>query len=307
MGKIGIVGAGQVGSTLAFLTLSEKLADVALIDIDEGLARGKALDMAQAGTLLDFENSVTGSADFSDLRSCAVAVIAAGLPRQPGMDRLDLLNKNAEIVSSVAEKIAKQAPGSIIIVVTNPLDVMTYLAYKKSGFPPERVMGQAGVLDSSRLNYFVSQKTGRPPGSVSAFVLGGHGDTMVPLISRTTVSGRPLSEYLTEEEINSIVEKTRRGGAEIVSLLKSGSAFYAQAASTLEMVRAIIKNSGKVMPVSAFLNGEFGLSDIYAGVPASLGRDGVKKIVETEITYEEKRLLHKSARSYRDTIAGIIR
>ncbi len=305
MDKISIVGAGQVGATLAFLTLLQKLADVALIDVQDGTARGKALDMAQAGTLLGFENSVAGGDDFSMLEGSKITVITAGFPRKPGMDRLDLLKKNAEIVSSVVDKIVKYAPGTIIILVTNPLDVMTYLAYKKSGFPPARVMGQAGVLDSARFRYFASEAKSTGPQAVATFVLGGHGDTMVPLISHTMISGRPIREVMSDEEIGRLVEKTRGGGAEIVSLLKTGSAYYAPAASTLEMVSAVINDSGKVLPVSAYLDGEYGLNDVYIGVPAALGKEGVKNIVQTEITPEEKDMLHKSARIYKETIREI--
>ncbi len=305
MDKIGIIGAGQVGATLAFLTLIKKLADVALIDIQEGLAEGKALDMAQAGTLLGFENTVTGGNDFSDLKDCGITVVTAGLARKPGMDRLDLLRKNAGIVSSVVENIVKHAPGSIIIIVTNPLDVMTYLAYKKSGFPASRVMGQAGVLDSARFRHFISEEKKTDPQNISTFVLGGHGDTMVPLISHTSVSGKPITEALPPEEINSLVERTRAGGAEIVSLLKTGSAYYAPAASTLAMIEAIIRDSGAVLPVSACLEGEYGLSDIYVGVPASLGKEGIKNIIETEITPEEKNMLHRSAEIYKKSIGEI--
>lgn len=306
MDKIGIVGAGQVGATIGFLTLLKKLANVALIDIQEGLAEGKALDMAQAGTLLGFENSVAGGNDFSDLKGCGITVVTAGLARKPGMDRLDLLRKNADIVSSVVENIVKHAPGCIIILVTNPLDVMTYLAYKKSGFPANRVMGQAGVLDSARFRHFISEKTGARPKAVSTFVLGGHGDTMVPLISHTSICGKPITEALPPEKIDALVERTRGGGAEIVSLLKTGSAYYAPAASTLAMIEAIIRDSGAVLPVSAYLDGEYGLSDIYVGVPASLGKEGIKKVIETEITPEEKNMLHRSAGIYKKSIGEIV-
>ncbi len=306
MYKIGIIGAGQVGATLAFLTLLKKLADVALVDIQEGLAEGKALDMGQAGTLLGFESSITGSSDFSNLESCGINIITAGFARKPGMDRLDLLKKNAGIVSSVVENIARYAPESIIMLVTNPLDVMTYLAWKKSGFPSNRVMGQAGVLDSARFKYFISGKANVSPQAVSTFVLGGHGDTMVPLISHTAVSGRPLAETIPAEEIDKLVRRTRDGGAEIVSLLKTGSAYYAPAASTLAMVEAVINDSGAVMPVSARPDGEYGLSDIYIGVPASLGKNGIKKIIETEITAEEKEMLRRSAEIYKKSIDEII-
>ncbi len=300
-----VIGAGQVGSTLSFLILLKKLANVVLVDVAEGLAEGKALDIAQAGVLLGFETEIKGTDDFSMIGGCSIAVITAGLPRKPGMDRLDLLKKNSDIVSSVSRKIRQYSPGAIIIVVTNPLDVMTYLAYKSSGFPPSRVMGQAGVLDTARLKYFLSSKLGVSHQALSTFVLGGHGDTMVPLISHTCANGKPVDKILNREEIETLVRETREGGAQIVSLLKTGSAYYAPAASVLEMAQGIINDSGIILPVSAYLNGEYGLRDIYIGVPASIGKDGVRKVIETEITEDEKKLLHDSAALYRKTISEI--
>lgn len=302
MSNIAIVGAGQVGATLAFLILERKLGNVTLVDCVEGMARGKALDMMQAGSLLGFEQSIEGTDDYSKLKNSEIVVITAGLPRKPGMSRLDLLKKNSEIVTSVVEEIARYAGNSIIIVVTNPLDVMTYLAYKKSGFSPNRVIGQAGVLDTARLKYFIARECNVPSQKISTIILGGHGDSMVPIISRTTVSGKLLVEVLSKEAIESVIEKTRSGGAEIVSLLKTGSAYYAPAGAALIMVEGIVKDTNVLLPASAYLNGEYGLKDIYIGVPVRLGRAGVKEVVEIDLTDEEKKALHKSAAIYRESI-----
>jgi malate dehydrogenase len=302
MSTISIIGAGQVGATLAFLTLERKLGDVVLIDYVEGLAKGKALDIMQAGAITGFENSIIGTDDYSKIKGSEIVVITAGLPRKPGMSRLDLLKKNSEIVSSVVKEIAAYAPESIILVVTNPLDVMTYLAYKKSNFKPERVLGQAGVLDTARLKYFIAQECEVPAQEVSTMILGGHGDSMVPIISQTTVSEKPLIEMLSKEAIEKVIEKTRSGGAEIVSLLKTGSAYYAPAGAALIMMDAIVKDANSLLPASAYLNGEYGLKDIYVGVPVRLGREGIREVVEISLTDKEKEALHKSAAIYRQSI-----
>ena len=306
MPTISIIGAGQVGATLAFLSLYRKLGDVVLVDCVEGLAKGKSLDMMQAGALLGFKNSITGTSDYSAIKGSDIVIVTAGLARKPGMSRLDLLKQNSKIISSVVEKIVHFASETIIVIVTNPLDVMTYLAYKQSGFEPNRVMGQAGVLDTARLKYFIGKEQKIPFQKTSTMVLGGHGNSMLPIISRTTVSGKPLTETLSGEAIEKIIEKTRSGGAEIVSLLKTGSAYYAPAAATLVMAEAMLKNTGEILPVSAYLNGEYGLKDIYIGVPAKLGREGVREIVELDLTKEETEALHKSAAIYRESIAQCI-
>ncbi len=302
MSNISIVGAGQVGATLAFLVLEKKLGNVVLIDCVEGLAKGKALDIMQAGALLGFQNTIAGTDDYSQIHETEIVVITAGLPRKPGMSRLDLLKKNSEIVSSVVKEITRFAPEAIILVVTNPLDVMTYLAYKKSNFPPNRVLGQAGVLDTARLKYFIGRECKVSPQEISTTVLGGHGNSMVPIISRTTVSGKPLAETLSNETIDKVIEKTRSGGAEIVSLLKTGSAYYAPAAATVTMLEAIVNDTDALLPASAYLNGEYGLKDIYVGVPARLGKVGVREVVEITLTDKEKEELHKSAEIYRESI-----
>ncbi len=302
MSKIAIIGAGQVGSTLAFLVLEKELGDVVLVDCVEGLAEGKALDIMQAGALAGLENGVAGYDDYSRLKNSDIVVVTAGQARKPGMSRLDLLRKNSEIVSSVVKEIARFAPEAVILVVTNPLDVMTYLAYKMSGFEPNRVLGQAGVLDSARLKYFLARECGVAPREISTMILGGHGDSMVPIISQTTVSGKPLIEVLSEEAIEMVVEKTRSGGAEIVSFLKTGSAYYAPATATLTMLDAIVKDSNALLPASACLSGEYGLEDIYVGVPVRLGKGGVKEIVEIDLTDKEREALHKSASIYRESL-----
>ncbi len=307
MSTISIIGAGQVGATLAFLTLERKLGNVILIDYVEGLAKGKALDIMQAGALAGFEkNSIVGTDDYSEIKNSKIVVITAGLPRKPGMSRLDLLKKNSEIVSSVVKEIATYAPESIILVVTNPLDVMTYLAYKKSNFKPNCVLGQAGVLDTARLKYFIAQECKVPPQEISTIILGGHGNSMVPIISKTTVSGKPLVEVLSRETIERVIEKTRSGGAEIVSLLKTGSAYYAPAGATLMMLDAMVKDTNSLLPASAYLNGEYGLKDIYVGVPVRLGKKGVREVVEISLTDKEKEALHKSAAIYRQSIKEIL-
>lgn len=303
--SISIIGAGQVGATLALLILDRKLGNVILVDCVEGLAKGKALDMMQAGALLGFQNSIIGTDDYSEIKESEIVVITAGLPRKPGMSRLDLLKKNSEIVTSVVKEITTFAPESIILVVTNPLDVMTYLAYKKSNFKPSRVLGQAGVLDTARMKYLIAQECKVSTQEISTMVLGGHGDSMVPIISQTTVSGKPLVEALSREAIQRVIEKTRSGGAEIVSLLGTGSAYYAPATATLTMLEAMGKDTNALLPASAYLDGEYGLKDIYVGVPVRLCEEGVKEVVEISLTDKEKEALHKSAAIYRESIKSI--
>ena len=304
--KIAIIGAGQVGATLGLFILQKGLGDVVLVDCAEGLAKGKATDLTQAGMLFDFKNSILGTDSYGDIKGADITVVTAGLPRKPGMTRLDLLKKNSEIVGSVVNEIVRHAPESIILMVTNPLDVMTYLAYKRSGFPAPRVLGQAGVLDTSRFKYYFTRSGKVAHEKISAVVLGGHGDSMVPVISQAKVDGQPLENIVTQEEIAGVIEKTRGGGGTIVKLLKTGGAFYAPAASILTMLDAIIRDTGEILPVSTYLDGEYGLKDIYIGVPARLGRGGVSEVVEIELTEEEKKSLHKSASAYREFIAEIL-
>ena len=296
-----------MGATLAFMILEKNLGDVVLVDVLEGLAKGKALDMMEAGAILGFENCILGTEDYSHLNGSEIVVITAGMARKPGMSRLDLLRKNSEIVGSVVEGIVRYAPEVIIIVVTNPLDVMTYLTYRKSNFSSSRVMGQAGVLDTARFKYFMAMECKTSPSDISTMILGGHGDSMVPVISRTTVSGKPAAGMLEKKTIELVIRKTRSGGAEIVSLLKTGSAYYAPASSVLAMIEAIIDDTGEVMPCSAYLDGEYGLRDIYIGVPVRLGKGGMEEVIEIELSSEEKEALHASAGIYRESIKEILK
>ena len=301
--KISVIGAGNVGATTAFLIAQKELGDVAMLDIVQDMPQGKALDMNEAAPVELYDSAVTGTNDYSDLVGSDIVVITSGLPRKPGMTREDLLQKNAEIVGSVVQSVVDVAPNCILITVSNPLDIMTYHAWKVSGFPSKRVVGQAGVLDSSRFRYFVAAELDVSVEDVSAMVLGGHGDTMVPLPRYTTVAGIPITELLDSAAIERIVDRTRNGGAEIVNLLKTGSAFYAPAASVAQMVESIAKDKKRVLPCSAYLTGQFGLHDVYIGVPVKLGAGGVEDIIEISLTDDEKQALMRSANTYRDGIA----
>lgn len=293
--KISVVGAGNVGASVALYLAQQRLGNIMLLDIIEGMPQGKALDLAETGPVGRFDGHVIGSSHFDDLDGSHIVVITAGLPRKPGMSRMDLLTKNAEIVSSVARRVAHVAPQSIIVVVTNPLDVMTYVAWKTSGFLKQRVVGMAGVLDSTRFRYFIADELGVSVEDTQAMVLGGHGDSMVPLPRYATVSGIPITQLMPDEKIQKIVDRTRKGGTEIVELLKTGSAYYAPAASVALMVEAIVMDKERMLPASAFLEGEYGLRDVFVGVPVILGQNGVEKVVEIELTKEEKEALCKSA------------
>ena len=301
--KITIVGAGNIGATLALLLARRETADITLIDINEGVAKGKALDIMEASPILGFNAHVVGTGNYEDTADSDVVVITAGFPRKPGMSRDDLLFKNFEVVKSVSEQIKKYSPDAFVIVVTNPLDAMTYTALKVTGFPKERVMGMAGVLDSARFAYFISEKTGISVENIKAFVIGGHGDDMVPLPQYTTVSGMPVSNFLSEEELQEVIERTRFGGGEIVQLLKTGSAFYAPAASILEMVLAILWNKRKILSASVYLDGEvgeyYGASGLCVGVPIVLGKEGVEDIIKLDLTEEEWKAWRRSVESVR--------
>ena len=293
--KISVIGAGNVGATTALLLAQQHLGNILLLDVVEGMPEGKALDMAEAGPVNRYESHVAGSCNFEDLDGSSIVVITAGLPRKPGMTRMDLLMKNAEIVTSVTRHIARLAPQSIIVVVTNPLDVMSYVAWKTSGFPKQRVVGMAGVLDATRFRHFVASQLNVSVEDTQAMVLGGHGDSMVPLPRYTTVSGVPITQLLSEEKVDKLVERTRKGGTEIVNLLKTGSAYYAPAASVALMVEAMVSDKERFVPASVYLDGEYGLKDVFVGVPVILGQDGVEKVVELELTPSERESLHKSA------------
>jgi malate dehydrogenase len=298
--KVTVVGAGNVGSNTARRIAEKDLADeVVMIDIVEGLPQGLALDINQSAPVEKFEARVVGTNDYADTAGSDVVVVTAGLPRQPGMSRMDLLDKNTEIVGSVTEQIAAHSPDAIIIVVSNPLDEMTYLASVVSGFPKERVMGMAGVLDSSRLRYFIAEKLDVPPASVDALTLGSHGDQMVALPRHATVQGKPLPELVDDTTLEELFQRTRDAGAEIVAYLKKGSAFYAPSSSAAAMVNSILSDANDVHPTCAWVTGQYGISDVYLGVPAKLGRGGVTEIVELELNADEIAKLTEAAEAIR--------
>jgi len=300
--KIACVGAGNVGATVAQCCAEMELGDVILTDVVEGLPQGKALDLTEAGPIRGYDALVTGTNDLADIAGSDVVVVTAGLARKPGMTRLDLLAKNGAIIKSVCQNIAKYAPESVVIIVTNPLDVMTYLAYKTLGFPARRVIGMAGCLDSVRLRAFVAMELGVSPKNVDTMVLGSHGDDMVPLPQYTTVSGIPITRLMPPDRIEAIMDRTRKGGGEIVALLKTGSAYYAPGASAARMVQCVVRGERQLLPCAAYLDGQYGLSDLYLGVPVRLGVEGVEQIVELELTSSEREALHKSAEEVRTGI-----
>ena len=303
--KVTIVGAGNVGSSVAHLLALKELADVVMLDVAEGVAKGKALDMYHSSPIEGFSTGVTGTGDYEDSAGSQVGVICAGSPRKPGMTREDLLRVNASIVASVAEKFAENSPDAVIIVVTNPLDAMAYVAMRASGFSRRRVMGMAGVLDSARLRSFIALELGVSPTDVEAMVLGSHGDSMVPLISRANVKGIPITSLLPGEKIDTLVERTRNAGAEVLSLLKTGSAYYAPASSVVEMVEAVLQDQKKILPCSVYLQGEYGIRGCFLGVPVKLGSGGVEEVLEIDLTREEKKLLMSSAAASKKLIESL--
>jgi malate dehydrogenase len=282
-----------------------ELGDVILTDVVEGMPQGKALDLTEAGPVRGYSNAARGTNDYKDIKDVDVCVITAGLPRKPGMTRLDLLEKNGKIMTDVCENIAKYAPNSVVIVVTNPLDVMCYVALKKLGFPPKRVIGMAGILDSSRMRTFVAEELNVSMENVDTMVLGSHGDDMVPLPEYTTVSGIPITQLMSKDRVDAIMDRTRKGGGEIVALLKTGSAFYAPGASAARMVESVLRDEHQVLPCAAYLQGEYGLEDVYAGVPCVLGKGGVETILDLKLTKEQSDALHKSAEEVRTGIDGL--
>jgi malate dehydrogenase len=300
--KIAVIGAGAVGATLAQRILEAGIADVVLIDILKGVAAGKALDLLDASPVVGHERSIIGTDDYAHIAGSDIVVITAGLPRKPGMTREDLISKNAGIVRSISEKVKAHAPSAIVIVVTNPLDVMTYLALKVIGSARNKVFGMAGVLDGSRMAYLIAEELKVKRSSVVTMVLGSHGDTMVPVLSRTMVGGKPVAALLPKERLDKIVKRTCDRGAEIVSLLGTGSAFYSPSAATLKMINAIINDTKETLTVSAFLDGEYGLEDICIGVPCAIGRGGMEKVIETGLLKEEKETFLKSANAIRSSI-----
>ena len=300
--KITVVGAGNVGASVAQYAVEKELGDVVLVDVVEGIPQGKALDLAQAGPVHRYDSSLVGSNGYDETADSDVVVITAGLARKPGMTRDDLLFKNAEIVGSVVEQVTSRSKDAILVLVTNPLDAMVQLAWKKSGFPHQRVVGMAGVLDSARFRTFIARELNVSVENVTAFVLGGHGDTMVPLPRYSTVAGIPITELLSKEKIDELVTRTANGGAEIVAFLKSGSAYYAPAASTIEMVEAILKDKKKILPCAAYLDGQYGTKGLYVGVPVKLGRGGVEQVIEIKLTPDEQAAFNKSAGAVRELV-----
>jgi len=303
--KVSIIGAGNVGASAAERIALRRLADVVMVDIIEGLPQGKALDLNEAGPVDGYDARFTGSNGYEATKGSDIVVITSGLPRKPGMSRDDLLMKNFEIVRSVTEQVARQSPRAVLIVVSNPLDAMAYTALKVSGFPRERVLGMAGVLDSARMRFFIAEALGVSVENTHAFVLGGHGDTMVPLPRYSTVSGIPITELLTKETIDAIVQRTRDGGIEVVNLLKSGSAYYAPASSIVQMVQAILLDEHRILPCAVYLQGEYGYRDLFVGVPARLGGGGLEKVVEITLAPDEKAALDRSAAAVRELVSKL--
>jgi malate dehydrogenase len=300
--RVTVIGAGNVGATTAHRIVEAGLADVVLIDIVEGLPQGKALDLAQAGPVMGYDTSIVGTNDYADTAGSDVIVVTSGLARQPGMSRDDLMNKNAGIVRSVVQQSVARSPDAILVIVTNPLDAMCHVALEATGFPRERVIGMAGVLDSARFRTFLARELGASVTSTEAFVLGGHGDTMVPLPRLSTVGGVPVTELLAPDVLERIVQRTRDGGAEIVGLLKTGSAYYAPAASTYLMVDAILGDRKRILPCAALLQGEYDIEGLFVGVPVVLGRGGMERVVEIELLPEERAAFERSAASVQELV-----
>jgi malate dehydrogenase len=303
--KISIVGSGNVGATAAHWIASKELADVVLIDIIEGVPQGKALDLLEAMPIEKRDSYVLGTNDYADTANSDIVVITAGIPRKPGMSRDDLLNTNHKIMADVVGKVVKYSPKCILIVVSNPLDAMAQAAYKLSGFPRERVIGMAGVLDSARFRAFIADELKVSVENVTAFVLGGHGDTMVPLSRYSTVAGIPITELIAPDRLAQLVQRTRDGGAEIVKYLKTGSAYYAPSSAVAEMAEAILKDKKKILPCAAYLEGEYGIKGLFVGVPVKLGAKGIEQIIQIKLTPEEQAALNKSAEAVKELVAVI--
>jgi len=304
--KITVVGAGHVGATCAQRLAEKELArEVVLIDIVDGIPQGKGLDQWETAPVEGFDSLVIGSNDYGEAAGSDIFIVTAGIARKPGMSRDDLLKTNAGIVESVSKEIARVAPDSIIVMVSNPLDVMAYVALKTTGFPRERVIGMAGVLDTARYRSFIALELGVSVQDIQALVLGGHGDTMVPLVSYTTISGIPLTQFLSDDRIEGLLDRTRNGGAEIVGYLKTGSAYYAPSAAAVQMTEAIVKDKRRILPCAAYLEGEFGQTGIFLGVPCKLGEGGLQEIIEVELTVAEAEALENSARAVRETMEAL--
>lgn len=303
--KITIVGAGNVGATAAHWAASKELGDIVLVDIVEGLPQGKGLDLREAGPVEGFDSNIIGTNDYADTKDSDVVIITSGVARKPGMSRDDLLNTNFNIVKSVTEQCVKHSPNAYFIVVANPMDAMAYTTYKVSGLPRNKVIGMAGVLDSARMATFIAMELGVSVEDVRTFVLGGHGDEMVPLVRYSSAGGIPVEKLISKERIDAIVERTRKGGGEIVNLLKTGSAFYAPGASAVTMAESILKDKKRIMPCGAYLQGEYGYRDLYLGVPVVLGGNGMEKIFELDLTDEEKAGLEKSAQGVKSLVSSL--
>lgn len=302
--KISVIGGGFTGATTAFLAGQKELGDIVLVDIPkmENPVKGKALDMLEASPVQGFDANIIGTSNYEDTRDSDVVVITAGIARKPGMSRDDLVQTNQKVMKSVTQEIVKYSPNCHIIVLTNPVDAMTYTVYKESGFPKNRVIGQSGILDTARFRTFIAQELNLSVKDITGFVLGGHGDDMVPLVRYSYAGGIPLEKLIPQDRLDAIVERTRKGGGEIVNLLGNGSAYYAPAASLVEMVEAIVKDQRRVLPAIAYLEGEYGYEGIYLGVPTILGKDGVEQVIELELTAEEKAALDKSADAVREVM-----
>ena len=310
MAKISLIGAGNIGGTLAHLAAIKKLGDINLIDVVDGMPQGKALDLSQSSAVEGFTSKISGTNDFSQIKNSDVIIITAGLPRQPGMSRDDLLETNGKIIKKIALDIKKYSPKAFVICITNPLDAMVYVLQKYSKLPKNMCVGMAGVLDSSRMKYFLSDALNVSINDVETFVLGGHGDDMVPLVNYTTIGGIPLMEYIKMKKIpiskiQKIVDRTRMGGGEIVKLLKRGSAFYAPASSAIQMAEAFLQNQKKLLPCAAFINGQYGLKNMYMGVPTLIGSKGVEKIIEVKLSASEKSMLKKSVKSVQGLVTAV--
>jgi len=301
MNKISIIGAGMTGATTAHWLAEREFADIVLVDVIEGLPQGKALDMLEAMPIIGKDSEIVGSNDYGATKGSDIIIITAGIARKPGMSREDLLKTNAGIVGTAAIETLKYSPDAIFIVLTNPLDTMAYLTMKMTGLPRERVIGQAGILDSARMRAFVALETGVSVENINCYVLGGHGDEMVPLTNHSNIAGVPLREYIPADKLDAIVTRTRKGGGEIVNLLKTGSAYYAPAAACAQMSEAILKDKNLIVPCAAYMNGEYGLQDMYFGVPVMLGRTGMKKIIEYKLDEDEKAMFDKSAAAVKET------
>jgi malate dehydrogenase len=293
--KISVIGAGNVGATTALRLAEMELGDIVLVDIVEDMPQGKALDLMQMGPVVNYDSRITGTNSYDDTAGSDIVIITSGLPRKPGMSRDDLLTTNTNIVKQVTSEVAKKSPNAILILVTNPLDAMTYVAYKISGFPKQRVMGMAGVLDSARFRTFLAMELDVSVDNIHAFVLGGHGDDMVPLARFTTVAGIPITELLPEDRVEALIQRTRAGGAEIVKLLKTGSAFYAPGASAAEMAESIIRDKKKILPCCVYAEGEYGINGTFVGLPVKLGSNGIEEIIQISLSNKEKEELHVSA------------